>query len=551
MKKLLALCCAMLVLAASSAAFAADNTVDTIYVNGKILTVDDDFSIVEAVAVKGGKILETGTNDSIKKLAGGSTKTIDLGGKTMMPGMMDTHLHFMRYGLTTLQINCMDRSKEYILNEIKTKADNLGDKNLWIRGRGWNQELWAEPVFPNKADIDKVVSANPVVLVRSDNHAIWVNSKALELAGITKATKDPEGGVIQRDSKGEPSGILVDSAMDLVNSHIPGWAESEQEMAYLWADKVYSSVGLTTVADAGDDANIPLIRKLIQDNKVNTRVYAVLDKRTADEWFAAGKKPEIGILNDRLTIRAVKLKADGALGSRGAKLMADYSDEKGVTGNTLISKEELLEYGKKCDELGFQLNIHAIGDKTGRDAIDVIETSIKSGKNDGNVRRHGIVHAQVVSMADLPRFGKLNILALMQPVHATGDMPMAGTRLGPWRILGAYAWQTLINQGALVAGGSDSPNDYIEPIYGIHALVTRQNKDNLPTGGWYPQERTSLEDAIRIYTINAAYAFFAEDVKGSIEKGKVADFVVLSGDIMTAPNEDIHKIEVERTIIGD
>ncbi|MDR1471131.1 MAG: amidohydrolase [Synergistaceae bacterium] len=556
MKKLSALCAILLIAVIASApatpaASASDGAADTIYVNGKILTVDADFSIAEAVAVKGGRIVETGANDAVKKLAGSGTKTVDLGGKTVMPGMMDTHLHFMRYGLTTLQINCMDASKEYILGEIKSKAGNLGDKNLWIRGRGWNQELWADPVFPSKEDIDKVVAENPVALVRSDNHALWANSRALLLAGITKETKDPEGGVIHRGPDGEPTGILVDSAMDLINQKIPDWAESEQEMAYLWADKVYSSVGLTTVADAGDDANIPLIKKLIQDNKINTRIYAVLDKKTADKWFEEGKKPEIGLFDERMTIRAIKLKADGALGSRGAKLMADYSDKEGVTGNTLITAKDLLRYSKKCDELGFQLNIHAIGDKTGRDAVDVIEASVKSGRNDGNERRHGIVHAQVVSMSDLPRFGKLNILALMQPVHATGDMQMAETRLGPWRILGAYAWQTLINQRALVAGGSDSPNDYIEPLYGIHALVTRQNKDNLPTGGWYPQERISLEDAIRAYTINAAYAFFAEGEKGSIEKGKLADFVVLTQDIMTVPNEDIHKIEVEKTIIGD
>jgi predicted amidohydrolase YtcJ len=534
----------------ASALLAADSA-DTLYVNGKVLTVDGKFSVVSAVAVKGGKIIGTGTDADMRALAGDSAKVVDLGGRTMMPGMMDTHLHFMRYGLTTLQINCIDKTKEYILGEIKAKADNLGDANLWIRGRGWNQELWAEPVFPAALDIDAVVPSNPVALVRSDNHALWVNSKALQLAGITKDTKDPDGGSIMRGPDGEPTGILVDAAMDMVNSKIPGWSDAEQEMAYAWADKIYSSVGLTTVADAGDDANIPMLKRLAEEGKINTRLYEVLDKKTADLWFAEGRKPEVGLFGDRITIRALKLKADGALGSRGAKLMAEYSDNPGVTGNTLISRDELFKYAQRADELGYQLNIHAIGDRTSRDAIDAIESSVKSGGNDGNVRRHGIVHAQVISMADMPRMGSMKILSLMQPVHATGDMSMAETRLGSWRVLGAYAWRTLLDQGSLVAGGSDSPNDYIEPLYGIHALVTRQNKDSLPTGGWYPQERTTLEEAIRIYTINSAYAFFEEDLKGSIEPGKLADFVILSEDIMTIPAEDIHKIEILKTIIGD
>lgn len=531
-------------------AAAADAAADTIYQNGKIITVDQKFSIQQAVAVKEGKIVAVGTNASMAKYKGASTKTVDLGGKTMMPGMMDTHLHFMRYGVKFLQIDCIDKSKEQIVAEVKDKAQAFGNSTSWVRGNGWNQELWDNPVFPDKKDLDAVAPNNPVALIRSDNHALWVNSKALAAAGITRDTKDPAGGIIHRDSQGEPTGILVDNAMSLVNDQIPPWTEAEKEMAYLAADKSYASVGLTTVADAGDDSDIPMLTKLYTEDKIFTRVYSELDRKTADVYLANNTPAEWGLLNDRLDIRSIKLKTDGALGSRGAQMMTDYSDMPGVTGNTLISKEELITYTQKADKLGYQLVIHAIGDRANRNALDAIEYSIAQGNKD-NKNRHSILHAQVLSMADIPRFGKLNVPALVQPVHCTGDMGMAETRLGPWRILGAYAWRSLMNQGIILAGGSDNPNDYLEPLYGIHAFVTRQNRDSLPVGGWYPQECLTVEEAIRAYTIDSAYIFFQEESKGSIEPGKLADFVVLSDDILTVPKEDIHKIQVVKTIIGD
>ncbi len=544
---LLVVCMAVTML--TTGAWAADGP-DAVYYNGKVVTVDADFSVAEAFAVQDGKFVAVGTNEAVKALAGTNTKLVDLGGKTVMPGLYDSHLHFMRYGLKFLQINCTDKSKEAILSEVKEKAEALGNTELWVRGNGWNQELWTNNAFPTKEDLDAVVKDNPVALIRSDNHTLWVNSKALELAGITKDTKDPDGGVIQRDASGNPNGILVDAAMGLVNAIIPAWSEEEKVMAYLAADKSYSQLGITTVDDAGDEIDIPLLKRLIGEGQVNTRVYAVLDKTKADQFLEAKTPAVSGLLDNHLSIRAIKLKADGALGSRGAKLMTDYSDKPGETGNTLISKEELAQYAEKALELGYQLHIHAIGDKTSRDALDVIEATVKSGKNPNNEQRFSVVHAQVESLSDIPRYGELNVPALMQPIHATGDMSMAETRVGAWRILGAYAWRSITDAGAIVAAGSDSPNDYLSPMYGIHAFVTRQNRDNLPTGGWYPQECLTLEEAIQAYTINGAYVNFEEDLKGSIEEGKLADFIILSDDILTINPQDIHTIEIENTFIG-
>jgi predicted amidohydrolase YtcJ len=335
---------------------------DAIWYNGKIVTLDKASHVYQAIAVKDGKIVAVGSVNSIKAYVNQTTKQYDLKGKTVIPGMIDTHLHFMRYGLTFLQIGCTDKSKEWILDQVKKMADETDD-TLWVRGSGWNQMIWSNPVFPTAADLDAVSGGNPVILTRSDNHTLWVNSKAMELAGITKDTPDPAGGSIGRDAAGNPTGILVDTAMNLVNSVVPDWSKQEVEKAYIIADQMYSKVGLTTVHDAGDKVDLDILKKLISEGKIKTRVYEVLDKTTVTPRLERGEKPEIGLYNNHLTIRAMKLKSDGALGSRGAYMLSDYSDAPGVTGNCLIPKEELKEYCRKALELGYQVDIHAIGDK--------------------------------------------------------------------------------------------------------------------------------------------------------------------------------------------
>ncbi len=529
--------------------FAASDQAEMIFFNGKIVSMDEKKATYQAVAIKGERILAVGTDDQIKKLAGTKTVMNDLRGKTVVPGMMDTHLHFLRYGLTFLQIKAVDKSKEWILEQVKEKTA-ASDGKVWIRGSGWNQMSWTKPMFPNAVELDAVSGSNPVVLTRSDNHTMWVNSKALQLAGITKDTPDPQGGKIERDAAGNPTGILVDTAMDLVKKVLPQWSKEEIANAYIQADKMYSKIGLTTVHDAGDTVDLEVLKRLISEGKVNTRVYEVLDKTTATDFLAKGIKPETGLYNNHLTIKGIKLKTDGALGSRGASMLSEYSDAPGTTGNVLIKKEEVKDYARKALDLGYQLSVHAIGDKANKEALNAFEEVFKEKSIIGNPNRFNIVHAQVVEMSDFARFGKLQIPALVQPVHATGDMNMAETRIGSKRILGAYAWRTLKDQGVVLTGGSDSPNDYVEPIFGIHAAVTRMDKNNLPAGGWYSEQCLNRQEALELYTTNAAWLGFEEKIKGSLEVGKLADMVVLSEDIMTMPAQDIHKAVPVKTIIG-
>ena len=522
---------------------------DVVYQNGKIVTMEDSGTIAESIAISGNRIIDVGSNNEVAFHIDKNTRIVDLKGKTVVPGLIDTHLHFMRYGLKFLQIECMNKSKEEILASVEKQAGVL-PTGSWIRGNGWNQTIWTVAEFPTAAELDKVSGDFPVVLIRSDNHATWVNQKALDIAGITRETPDPDGGKILRDANGNPTGILIDSAMKLVNSKMPAWSEEEMKRAYLLADQSYSQYGLTTIHDAGDIANIPLIKSLIRDEKINTRIYEVLDQETGIAYLEKGIKPEVGLYNDHLTIRAIKYKVDGALGSRGARMLEDYSDAPGVRGNTLIKPERLTELAQKSFDLGYQASTHAIGDETDKQVLDIYENLFRKNDVKDNSIRFNIVHAQVLTPSDLPRFAELKIPALMQPIHATGDMNMAEDRVGPVRILGAYAWRSLTDSGALIAGGSDSPNDYLSPVYGIHAAVTRQDQKNRPPGGWYPQERLTRVEALALYTKNAAYISFEEKTKGTLEIGKYADFIVLSDDILTMPAEDIWKTKVLLTVIG-
>lgn len=541
---LMIICCSLTMVVYAS----KENAADTVYLNGKIITLDEQDTIATAMAVKNGKILLVGDDSEVQSVIDSQTKVVDLAGKTVVPGFIDTHLHFMRYGLKFLQIECIGKSKEEILLKVEEQTLAL-PKGTWIRGNGWNQTLWENPEFPTAADLDRISSEYPVALIRSDNHALWVNSQALKIAGITKDTPDPAGGKILRDDQGEPTGILIDAAMNLVNSNMPPWSEEDMARAYRAADQSYLKHGLTTVHDVGDNVNIPLLKKMIGSKEIKTRIYSVLDPVTGKIWLEENRKPEIGLYGDHLTIRAVKIKSDGALGSRGALMFAEYADAPGIFGNELVSEDEMVVIGQKAYDLGFQVSTHAIGDRANHQVLNAIERILIANQADNGDIRYTLVHAQVLIPQDIQRFRELNIPALMQPIHATGDMNMAEKRVGSDRILRAYAWRTLIDAGAFIAGGSDSPNDYLSPIYGIHAFVTRQNHEDQPSGGWYPNERITRKEALEAYTKNAAYISFEENKKGTLEKGKYADFLVLSADLYTVPPEELWKIEVLSTTI--
>ncbi|MCQ9627303.1 amidohydrolase [Cetobacterium somerae] len=523
--------------------------IDIIFTNGNIITMKNSKDIQSAIAIKDGKIFKVGSDENILKLSSEKTKKIDLEGKTIIPGMVDTHLHFLRYGLTFYQIRGNGKTKEEIVEEVKTKSTLIGNKD-WIRGRGWNETTWKNPELPLAKDLDIASQNNPVVLFRSDNHAIWVNSKALELAGITKNTKDPEGGNILRDKDGNPSGILIDSAMNLVLDKLPELSEEELEKAYITADKEYSKMGLTTVFDAGDDISIPLVEKLLKENKIKTRVNVVLDPKTTEKYITKKVMAKDSMINDKMAITGFKIKYDGALGSRGAYMLEEYSDQKGNFGNKLMTTEKLNQLVNDAYDLGYQPHVHAIGDKANKEVLDSFEKLFKEKNKDNTELRYGVVHSQILSPEEIKRYKELDIIAIMQPIHATSDMNMAEDRVGSERIKGAYAWKTLKDNGVIITGGSDSPNDYVEPLYGVHAAVTRKDHKNLPVDGWYPEEALDVYSSLEIYTKNPAYLWKMEKKLGTVEEGKYADLVILNENILTIPKDDLWKVKPVMTLIN-
>jgi len=417
-----------------------------------------------------------------------------------------------------------------------------------VTGRGWDQNDWERKSFPTWKDLEGTES-NPVFLERIDGHAAWLNAKALEECGIGPSTADPPGGRILRDARGRPTGVLVDEAVELAARAIPEPSFDEQLARLQEAISLCNRYGLTGVHDAGvDSLGLELYRRLYREGKLDLRVYAMLsveDRGFLKKNLALGPGEECGGL---LSIRAVKLFADGALGSRGAALIEPYSDDPGNRGLLVTPPDELRSLVREVMAAGFQPCIHAIGDRGNRLALDAIEEAVKAtGRSDLRPR---IEHAQVVAPADFDRFAELGVIASMQPTHATSDMPWAERRLGPERIKGAYAWRKLMDRGVHLALGSDFPVEKVDPMLGIYAAVTRQDLEGNPPGGWYPQERMTREEAIRGFTWEAAYASFAQDRRGSLEVGKDADLTVLDGDPFEVPASEIPKIQVLYTIVA-
>jgi predicted amidohydrolase YtcJ len=419
----------------------------------------------------------------------------------------------------------------------------------WLRGAGWNQVIWKLGRFPLASELDAAVSDRPAVLERVDGHALWLNSAALRAAGITRDTADPVGGRIERDAGGNPSGVLVDKAMDLVVSAMPRPDSAESMSALKAALADMNSVGLTSAGDAGVPADtIRLYRQLADQGELSVRMYAmILD--VGEDFRALSKDgPLIGYGQDRLTVRSVKLFADGALGSRGAALLAPYSDEPDQHGLLFMSDAEMERKIQTALGAGYQVNVHAIGDAANRQVLDGFEAAYKAVG--GRDLRNRIEHAQVVAPADIPRFRQLNLIASMQPTHATSDKNMALDRIGPERLTGAYAWRTFLNQGTRIAGGSDFPVESDNPFFGLHAAITRTDHAGDPPGGWHPEQAMTRIEAFRAFTLDAAYAAHWETRIGSLEPGKWADFILIDRDLFKIPPADIWKIKVRQTWVG-
>lgn len=520
-------------------------------VNGYTLQSDGELVQFEAIAVQDGKILDIGTETVILNLYPDLDR-VDGGGNTVLPGLIDAHAHVMGLGIRELDLDVTGiRSLDETLEKIREFAEEYPDRE-WITGRGWNQVLWEENEFPTASDIDRVVSGRPVYLTRVDGHAAWVNTKALELAGIDRDTPDVQGGTILRDESGDATGILIDVSMYPVRSLIPERDADDYELALELAINEMKKYGLTSVHDARTDQDTwNLYKKFADEGRMHTRIYAMIAGTGSvfDEMAIHG--PVDSYADDLLSLRSVKISADGALGSRGAALLEDYHDDPGNSGLLFFEQEELNEMLLKGASLGFQMNVHAIGDAANHQLLNAFQyINDELGAESQEELRHRVEHAQIVAPDDIPRFVDLNLIASMQQTHATSDLNMAEDRVGPERIKGAYAWQTFLEQGTVIAGGSDFPVEDVNPFYGLYSAVTRQDHNGMPPGGWYSEHRMSRIEALRSFTLDAAYAAHQEDKIGTLETGKWADFIVIDTDFFEADASEIWQIRVLETWVA-
>ncbi|HET9048897.1 MAG TPA: amidohydrolase [Chiayiivirga sp.] len=518
-------------------------------VNGYTLDSTGALQRFEALLIDAGKVVATGSREALSKQAPDAT-LLDGQGRTLLPGLIDGHGHVMGLGWALSEVDLVGtRNVDEALGRIRAWAGAHKDA-AWITGRGWNQVIWKLGRFPTAAELDRAVSDRPVWLSRVDGHAGWANTLALKQAGIDANTPDPVGGRIERGPDGLATGVLVDAAMALVESRIPPGTPEQSRAALHAALKKMASVGLTGVHDAGIDAQTyALYRQEAEAGRLSARIYAMIGGVGEDFDQIAAQGSVLGLGKDHLTVRSVKLYSDGALGSRGAAMLEPYSDDPGNRGLLFNDTKSLTAMLVKAMSKGFQVGVHAIGDAGNRQVLDAFAAAYKQVER-GPELRNRIEHAQIVNLDDIPRFLPLKLIASMQPTHATSDMNMAEDRVGPQRILGGYAWQRFLHQGTPLSAGSDFPVESPNPFFGLHAAVTRQDHENHPDGGWYPEQRLSLVQALHAFTLGAAYAAHQEHQLGSLEPGKWADFIVVDHDIFADAPEKLWNTQVLETWVG-
>ncbi len=514
--------------------------VDTIITNANVYTVDANFSNAEAFAIKDGKFVAVGKAADIKNKYKAKA-LIDVAGQTVLPGFIDAHCHFYGLGLNQLQVNLRD-TKSY--DDVISKVVEFQNKkpSKFIIGRGWDQNDWEVKTYPTKAELDKLFPNIPVALTRIDGHAMICNQAALDLAKITENTI-AEGGEILKEN-GKLTGVLIDNPMELVEAVFPEPTKQQQIDALLEAQKICTDLGLTTVSDAGLDKQvIELIDSLQQAGTLDMRIYAMISNREAnlDYYLNKGK-----IKTDRLNVQSVKVYADGALGSRGAALKQDYSDQHDHFGALVIGVEAYKDLAKRIEKAGYQMNTHAIGDSANRFVLQTYAKTLESESN----RRWRVEHAQVITDNDFEYFKNENIIPSIQPTHATSDMYWAEDRLGKERIKGAYAYKTLLEKSGRVALGTDFPVERVSPFLTFYAAVSRQDTKQYPEGGFNKENGLTREETLKGMTIWAAYSNFEDTEKGSIEVGKYADFIILGDNIMTIDQKEIPNIKVKETYIN-
>jgi len=545
----LALVCAAACVVGCAAGLPPEMTSDLILTNGAVVTEDPARPGARAVAVRGDTIAAVGTDDDIVKLAGPKTRRIDLRGAMVVPGLIDAHGHVRSFGeeLANLDLHGV-ASIEEVARRVRER-DAVLPPGAWITGHGWDQNLWPGKKFPDHRPLTEAAPGRPVWLRRVDGHASWANRKAMEVAGVTRRTPEPSGGKIERDARGDPTGVFVDNAQDLVKKARPApTREQIKEWLRLSLQRLAAG-GLTEIHDASvDPEDVDAYRELADEGNLPLRVYLM--------WNGIGKalieplveRPIFVNYRNRLTLRAVKLMVDGAMGSRGAVFQEDYSDDKGNRGLFVTEPDELERRAELAMRKGYQVCTHAIGDRGIRLTIDVYEKALAAVKPTDP--RPRIEHLQCVTPEDVARLKPLGIIASMQPSHATSDMYWAEDRVGPERGMGLYAWRWVLDSGVIIAAGSDFPVDPEKPLIGLHSAVTRQDLKNWPAGGWHPDQKMSFEEALRAYTRGAAYAAYEEDHKGRIAPGYWADLTVIGKDLREIPPEEIPNAGIDFTIVG-
>ena len=536
-------CCRFLIALASFWTLTATADTAVHNITGYTSTADGirDFSVL--VFGADGRLVATGDENLLADIPAGDR--IDGDGLFVLPGLTDAHAHVYSQGFLAVSLNLLGTpSVEAAVESIAEFAATR--RTGWILGRGWNQVLWPVQEFPTAADIDAVVSDRPVWLRRIDGHAAWANSRALEIAGIDADTPDPVGGKIIRDANGNATGVLVDTAMALVEKHIPDPTRSEIRETYNAAVDSLLALGITGVHDAGiSKTEAEVYLSMADDGALKMRIYAMLSDTGPN--LDAFDEPIRAYGNDHLDIASVKLYSDGALGSRGAAMIEPYDDDPENRGLPFYTQEELDAFVRKANNKGFQVGIHAIGDLGNRMALDAFE---RAQDGEPSPLRNRVEHAQIIALDDIPRFSGLGVIASMQPVHATSDMNMAEDRVGPQRIKGGYAWRRLLDSGAVLASGSDFPVELPDPFHGLYAAVKRQDRQGLPEGGWYPDQAMTRAEALHSFTLGAAFAAHQEDRLGSLEPGKWADFIVVDRDYFEIPASEIDDIRVLQTWVG-
>ncbi len=529
---------------------------DLVLTNGVVYTLDTAMPHAEAIAIKGDRILAVGSADDIRAYQGSATRVVDLAGAAVFPGWADAHYHLSGVGEREMTLNLEGTdTKEAFLTKVKERVDRT-PAGEWVTGRGWIETFWTPAAFPSRQDLDRIAPDHPVILSRADGHAAVANSKALELAGVTRSTPAPTGGAINKDARGEPTGMLIDAAQRLVYRVVPADDPSALDSAITIGARRSVELGWTQVHDAGVSwAELGRMRQLYQNGQVKLRNYVAIrgPGRDADSLLAAGAS--VDQFGGRLTVRTIKAAVDGALGSRGALLLEPYSDDRATRGLLTTDTAAFRGMLEQALRRGIQVETHAIGDGGNRLVLDAYArafSAVPDADRSVATPRFRIEHAQIVDPADIPRFKELGVIPSMQPSHAIGDLYFVPARLGGSRLAGAYAWKTFLELGLPVAGGSDAPVERGEPLIEFYAAVVRRDiRGNAgPDSVWHPEQKVSREEALKMFTTYAAFAAFEEDKRGSITPGKWADLTILDRDIMTVPEKEILAARNLMTVIA-